>query len=164
MGEDGGPYKKDNTAHIEEKHWTHVRKLLGYVRYASPAALVAVNALYREDLRLFQNLFLPSVKRATKVRVGSRVRRRYERPQTPLERVQACPTADAVPRGARLVALRDRLDPFVLAQRIDAQVDRIYALAQPRSLLAPAPPQPARHPSSSGAPGPSGRVTPSTAR
>ncbi len=159
----GRPYKKDDNAHIEQKNWTHVRKLLGYVRYASPAALGAVNALYREDLRLFQNLFLPSVKLAQKVRVGSRLTRRYDRPQTPLERVQACPTADAV-QVARLVALRDRLDPFVLAQRIDAQLDRIYALAQPRSLVAPAPPQPGGRPSSPCAPGPSGRVTSSTAR
>jgi hypothetical protein len=159
----GRPYKKDDNAHIEQKNWTHVRKLLGYVRYASPAALAAVNALYREDLCLFQNLFLPSVKLVKKVRVGARVTRRYDRPQTPLERVQACPTADAG-QVARLGALRDRLDPFALAQRIAAQLDRIYALAQPRSLVPPAPPQPAGRPSSPCAPGPSGKVTSSTAR
>jgi len=28
----GRPYKKDDNAHIEQKDWTHVRKLLGYVR------------------------------------------------------------------------------------------------------------------------------------
>ena len=27
----GRPYKKDDNAHIEQKNWTHVRKLLGYV-------------------------------------------------------------------------------------------------------------------------------------
>ena len=35
----GRPYKKDDNAHVEQKTWTHVRKLLGYVRYDSPAAL-----------------------------------------------------------------------------------------------------------------------------
>ncbi len=39
----------------------HVRKLLGYVRYNSPAAVAAINDLYAE-LRQLQNLFLPSVK------------------------------------------------------------------------------------------------------
>ena len=29
----GRPYKKDDNAHIEQKNWTHVRRLLGYVRY-----------------------------------------------------------------------------------------------------------------------------------
>ena len=87
----GRPYKKDDNAHIEQKNWTHVRKLLGYVRYDSPAAQAAIQVLYRGDLRLFQNFFLPSVKLLRKERVGARVRRRYEAPQTPLDRVLACP-------------------------------------------------------------------------
>ena len=29
----GRPYKKDDNAHIEQKNWTHVRKLLGWDRY-----------------------------------------------------------------------------------------------------------------------------------
>ncbi len=55
----GRPYKKDDNAHIEQKNWTHVRKLLGYVRYDTPLALAAINDLYRHELRVFQNLFLP---------------------------------------------------------------------------------------------------------
>jgi hypothetical protein len=90
----GRPYKKDDNAHIEQKNWTHVRKLLGYVRYDSPAALAAINDLYRHELRLFQNFFLPSVKLVRKERVGARVRRRYESPRTPLERVLAGPETD----------------------------------------------------------------------
>ena len=54
----GRPDKKDDNAHIEQKNWTHVRKLVDYVRYDSAAAL---NVLYA-DLRLWQNLWLPSVK------------------------------------------------------------------------------------------------------
>src|SRR5260370_1189643 len=57
----GRPYKKDDNAHIEQKNWTHVRKLLGYVRYDTPAAQAAIHALYRRELRLFQDPFLPSV-------------------------------------------------------------------------------------------------------
>ena len=29
------PYKKDDNAHVEQKNWTHVRKLLGWERYDS---------------------------------------------------------------------------------------------------------------------------------
>ena len=123
----GRPYKKDDNAHIEQKNWTHVRKLLGYVRYDTPEAVAAINAVYA-DLRLFQNLFLPSVKLVGKVRVGAKVRRRYDAPQTPLERVRACPTADPVKVRA-LVALHGQLDPFVLRARIDAGLDRVFALA-----------------------------------
>jgi len=126
----GRPYKKDDNAHIEQKNWTHVRKLMGYVRYDSAAAVAAMNAVYA-DLRLLQNLFLPSVKLVTKERVGARVRRRYDSPQIPLDRVRGCPEADAAKIGA-LVALRARLDPFQLAQRIDAGLGRVYALANHR--------------------------------
>ena len=132
----GRPYKKDDNAHIEQKNWTHVRKLLGYVRYDTPEAQAAINALYRQELRLFQNLFLPSVKLLRKERVGSRLRRRYDAPRTPLERVAACPDAhaDAV---AQLTRLRDRLDPFVLAETIDRKLERIYALASDRRSSPP---------------------------
>jgi hypothetical protein len=110
---------------------------LGYVRYDSPAALAAINALYRHELRLFQNLFLPSVKLVTKRRVGSRLRRRYDAPQTPLERVQATPQHDRA-KVAALLALRHRLDPFVLAQTIDQKIERLYALANHRQSPGPA--------------------------
>jgi len=127
----GRPYKKDANAHIEQKNWTHVRKLLGYVRYDSPVAQAAIHALYRHELRLFQNFFLPSVKLLRKERVGSRVRRHYDAPRTPLERVLAC--ADLRPEvAAQLRQQRDGLDPFLLARTIDQQLERIFALANPR--------------------------------
>ena len=36
----GRPYKKDDNAHIEQKNWTHVRKLMGYLRYDSRYAVL----------------------------------------------------------------------------------------------------------------------------
>ncbi len=138
----GRPYKKDDNAHVEQKNWTHVRKLMGYVRYDSPEAGEAMNALYRHELRLFQNLFLPSVKLVRKVRVGSRVRRVYDHPQTPLERVLACPEADPV-KVAHLKGLRDRLDPFALAQAIDRKLTHLYGLAHHRAKPQPKPRPPA---------------------
>jgi hypothetical protein len=137
----GRPYKKDDNAHIEQKNWTHVRKLLGYVRYEAPAAVAAMNALYRHELRLFQNLFLPSVKLVRKVRVGARLRRVYDRPQTPFERVQACPEAEPA-KVAQLTALRAQLDPFALAEAIDQQLTRLYALARHRTPVPPTPKTP----------------------
>lgn len=143
----GRPYKKDDNAHIEQKNWTHVRKLLGYVRYDTPAARTAIDALYRGELRLFQNLFLPSVKLMRKERIGSRVRRRYDAPRTPLERVLACP--DVPPElVAQLQRQQAAHDPFALARTIEQRLDRIYALANPRhSLLgASTPPAAVRSP------------------
>lgn len=132
----GRPYKKDDNAHIEQKNWTHVRKLLGYVRYDTPEAVAAMNAVFA-DLRLLQNLFLPTVKLVRKERVGAKVRRVYDAPQTPLARVQACPSAHRI-KVAALVAAQRRLDPFALRARIDAGLERVFALARdPRRAVVP---------------------------
>ena len=87
------PYKQDDNAHIEQKNWTHVRKLVGWERYESPDALAALNTLYTE-LRVFQNLFQPSMKLVRKIRHGSRLCRQYDAPQTPWARVLASANAD----------------------------------------------------------------------
>ena len=134
----GRPYKKDDNAHVEQKNWTHVRKLLGWDRYDSPAAVEALNDLYRHELRLWLNLFLPSVKLVKKVRVGSKLRRVYDTPQTPLQRVASSPQAHAA-RVAELQSLRESLNPFALAKAIDQKLEHIYELANRR--LSPKVPQ-----------------------
>lgn len=142
----GRPYKKDDNAHIEQKNWTHVRKLLGYDRFDSPAALTAINDLYRHELRLMMNLFQPCVKLREKHRVGARLTRRYDRACTPLDRLLASSTGDRKALEA-LRQLRGKLDPFALAEAIDRKLQRIFRLANrhlsPRSQPAtPASPPP----------------------
>jgi hypothetical protein len=127
----GRPYKKDDNAHIEQKNWTHVRKLIGWDRYDSTAAVGLLNELYRHELRLMMNLFQPSVRLLRKERVGSRLKRVYDRPQTPLDRLRAWPGADRA-RMAELLRLRTATDPFQLAQTIERKLERIYDLASRR--------------------------------
>ena len=135
----GRPYKKDDNAHIEQKNWTHVRKLMGWDRYDTPQVVEAMNDLYGHELSLWMNLFLPSVKLIRKLRVGSRLRRLYGPAQTPLDRVLASPGVDRE-RVAELQTLRQRLDPFALAQIIDRKLEQIHALANRR--LSPKSPGP----------------------
>lgn len=124
----GRPYKKDDNAHIEQKNWTHVRKLVGWDRYDTPAAQEFLNSLYANELRLMMNLFQPSVKLVSKKRVGSRVRRIYDAPQTPLDRLGACADADNK-HLTKLLELRQSLDPFALAATIEKKLDQLAALA-----------------------------------
>jgi len=91
-------------------------------------------------LRLWLNLFLPSVKLLKKVRVGSKVRRVYDGPRTPFERVRDCPQADRE-KVAQLETLRKRLDPFQLARTIERKLERIYGLANRRLCRKPLPAQ-----------------------
>ena len=142
----GRPYKKDDNAHVEQKNWTHVRKIFGYERYDSKQALEAMNDLYRNELRILQNLFLPSMKLLEKTRVGSKLKRRYDKPHTPLDRLLNCPQPDPLKIQA-LKNLRDTIDPFALAKRIEQKLERIYLMANRHITpsLNP-PPQPSPQP------------------
>ena len=92
----GRPYKKDDNAYIEQKNWTHVRKLMGWDRYDTQEAVDAMNDLYRNELRLFMNLFMPSMKLIRKERIGSKLKRYYDKPLTPFERVIASKKGDPI--------------------------------------------------------------------
>jgi len=127
----GRPYKKDDNAHIEQKNWTHVRRLIGWDRYDSPAAVGLLNDLYRHELPRMMNLFQPSVKLRRKERIGSRVKRVYDVPQTPLDRLRAGPGIDQA-AVAKLLRLRAATDPFVLAHTIEQKLERIAVLASRR--------------------------------
>ena len=125
------PYKKDDNAHVEQKNWTHVRKLLGWDRYDSVEALKMSNQLY-EQLRIFQNLFQPSMKLNTKIRKGSRVIRRYDQAATPLQRVLKS-SGKTLPQLHALKAMLKNTDPFELSRHIDQQLEGLYKLAAQRN-------------------------------
>jgi hypothetical protein len=84
-----------------------------------------------------------------KVRVGSKLRRRYDLPRTPLDRLvaEAAHEDAARTRYTALEKLRQGLDPFALGRQIDRKLHAVYALAHTR--LSPRVPANAR----------SGRVT-----
>jgi hypothetical protein len=126
------PYKKDDNAHVEQKNWTHVRKLLGWERYDTWQALKIINQLY-EQLRIFQNLFQPSMKLSRKVRKGSRVMRHYDQPSTPWERVLK--SSQRTPQIETLKSMLKNTDPFELSRHIDQKLDCLYNLASQRNSV-----------------------------
>ncbi|HDZ49672.1 MAG TPA: transposase, partial [Candidatus Aerophobetes bacterium] len=80
------PNKKNDNAYIEQKNWTHVRKVFGYFRYDTDEELILMNSLYEKELRLYKNFFSPVMKLTRKERVGGRVKRKYDVPKTPYQR------------------------------------------------------------------------------
>ena len=108
-----------------------MRKLLGWDRYDTLEALKMINHLYQQ-LRIFQNLFQPSMKISTKTRKGSRVMRRYDQPCTPWQRVLKA-SAKTAPQIQALKSTLDNTDPFELSRRIDQQLDCLYSFAGQRN-------------------------------
>jgi hypothetical protein len=130
----GRPYEKNDNAHIEQKNWTHVRRIFGWDRYDTPELLEAMNALYTADLRRMMNLYQPSIKLVEKERIGTKLRRRYDIPQTPLDRLVAHFDSQATPLNLEhLQDQRKRLDPFALSQSIDDHLAQIIQLRKKKA-------------------------------
>lgn len=129
----GRPYKKDDNAHIEQKNWTHVRKLFGWRRYDTSDVVGLMNDLYKNELRWFMNLFIPSMKLNRKIRIGSRIKRIYDQPQTPLDRL--IQSGNGHPKKiADLVKLRNSLNPFDLSKTIEIKMEQIQKMVTQQDL------------------------------
>lgn len=80
-------YRKNDNAYVEQKNWRKMRQLLGYARYDKPELVALVDDLYRHEWRRLQNFFQPVMKLEKKDRHGSRVKKCYDKPQTPAQRL-----------------------------------------------------------------------------
>ena len=122
------PYHKNDQAHVEQKNWSVVRQWVGYARYESQAALACLRLIYA-DLCLLVNFFQPTMKLTAKIRVGSKVRKRYARARTPYQYLLA---SRRVTRAARqrLGELYQSLNPLDLQRRIDANLRILCSLAR----------------------------------
>lgn len=87
-----------------------------------------MNELYCNELRLMLNYFQPSVKLIERRRVGSRVRRVFDKPKTPFERLIEL-NALSSDRLAAMRAERDAVDPVALAAAIEHKVARVLRFA-----------------------------------
>lgn len=130
------PYKKDDNAHIEQKNWTHVRQLLGYLRYDTLEVIDAINQLYTHELRIFQNYFQPSVKLVKKITTGSKVKKIYDAPKTPFQRLVSSGKGNPLAIKS-FHTLAKQFNPFDLSSIIEEKLETIFSMASktPRKLL-----------------------------
>ena len=78
------PYKKNGAAHVEQKNWSVVRRLVGNERYSSKEALVQLNRVY-QLVRCYGNFFQPVMQLQRKSRHGAKVHKVYDAAKTPTE-------------------------------------------------------------------------------
>jgi len=83
-------YRKNDNCFVEQKNYSVVRRAVGYMRHDTHEELRLLNELYGY-LRLYINYFQPVMKLLEKTRIGSKVKKRYDKPQTPYQRVLAAP-------------------------------------------------------------------------
>jgi hypothetical protein len=130
-------YRKNDSAHVEQKNGAIVRALIGHDRYASRAAYAQFARVY-QALRLHVNFFQPVQRLLAKSRQGARVRRVHDRAQTPFQRLCAAGVL-APDQQQRLHAFYETLNPLRLRRQIDDAIAELWRLA----VHEPAPATPA---------------------
>ena len=121
------PYRKNDNCFVEQKNYSVVRRAVGYQRYDTEAQLELLNELYA-TLRLYTNFFQPTMKLQSKVRVGSKVTKRYDRAQTPYQRVLAAPQVSQANKDA-LRRKYETLNPAALKRKLNRLQERLLKTA-----------------------------------
>lgn len=119
------PYYKNDNAHVEQKNHTHIRKWLGYRRYDNKRQMDLINDLYRNELRLFNNFFLPVMKIRRKEKVNNSVCKKIYGPAlSPCQRLMQ---SKQIPLKAKqqLRQLYETLNPVKLKTTIALKLKRI---------------------------------------
>ena len=119
------PYKKNDNAHIEQKNWTCVRKVYGYMRIDTEKQVMKMNELFRGPLRHYINFFLPSMKCIEKKRIGSKIVKRYDQARTPYRRVLESQEVSEKTKDG-LGTLYNQLNPVLLKGEIDRLIQETF--------------------------------------
>ena len=123
------PYKKNDAAHVEQKNWTHVRQLFGYSRVDDPAIVVVMNEIYRAYWSPLMNYFNPVMKIIEKKRVGAKIKKKYDRPKTPYQRLMESEHISSAVKS-RLKKNYMAMNPFDLKQRMEKKMSEFKKLVQ----------------------------------
>lgn len=118
-------YKKNDNCLVEQKNNTHVRRLVGYLRYDTQEERNILNDLYCNEQRLYKNFFSPVIKLVLKERASGRIHRVYDKPRTPFCRLME---SSEIPEETKreLKKIYQSLNPAQLKRNIDKKLDMLY--------------------------------------
>lgn len=120
--------KKNDNCYVEQKNWSIVRRTVWYYRYDTEEELNLLNKLYGY-LRLYVNYFQPSMKLIEKERIGTKIKKKYDKAITPYQRVL---NFNEIPQDVKekLKFEYESLDPFELKIQINKIQTKLINLAK----------------------------------
>jgi len=119
------PYKKNDNNFVEQKNSTHIRAVIGHLRYDTKIELASINSLYRNELHLYKNFFQPVMKLKEKIRDKGKVHRRYDTPKTPYQRLMESERISEDTKE-KLTKLYQSLNPAEVKRKIDEKVHMLF--------------------------------------
>lgn len=119
------PYKKNDNAHVEQKGGDKVRKLIGYFRFDTDKEVRLLNEIYKRA-DLIDNYFIACAKLKEKVKDsrGKTIKKVYEAPMTPYQRLISSPEASNELKR-RLKKIYGSLNMVKLKQEMDMLIEKL---------------------------------------
>ncbi len=124
------PYWKNDQAHVEQKNWSVVRRLVGYGRYESEVALVQLSRVY-DLLRIWTNFWQPSLKLIAKEHddATGKSRKTYDVARTPYRRLLTSGGLNEVQRQVAAETFA-AYKPMALRRQLVAAVEQLGRLQE----------------------------------
>jgi len=120
----GRPYCKNDNAHIEQKNYTHVRKLVGYKRLDKEHQLNKMNDLYWSDWDFYKNFFIPNKKLVEKKRIEAKIVKKYDLPKTPYQRLLEHKDFPKIEKE-KLKVIYTKMNPAEIKRSIDRKLTHL---------------------------------------
>lgn len=122
-------YKKNDNCYVEQKNYTHVRKIFGYQRIDCAELVSMANEIYQVYWNPLQNFFTPSMKLIKKERIGAKILKTYDTPKTPYQRLIECGYLTTAQRKF-LIEKYNSLNPFFLRKELDKKLKIFFQLVE----------------------------------
>jgi len=121
------PYKKNDNCYVEQKNFTHVRELFGYERFEEAHLVDLMNEIYTDYWNPLQNFFLPTFKIKEKIRVGARIKKKYDTPKTPYQRVLDSGVLNSYEKKV-FMEKKAELNPFELKAGLELKLKEFFEI------------------------------------
>ena len=123
------PYKKNDQCYVEQKNHTHVRNLFGYDRLEHECLISQMNKIYKDYWNPLHNYFLPTFKLEGKRRVGGKIKKKFETPKTPAQRLLEAKNYSGYMKN-RVKHELGQLDPIELKRGLEKELKKFYRLLE----------------------------------
>lgn len=123
------PYKKNDAAHVEQKNWTHVRELFGYDRFDNIHLKNQMDEIYKNYWNQLLNFFIPVFKLYSKERIGGKIKKVYDTPQTPYQRLVSGGYIEEI-QAYSLKKRMETLNPVELKKQLDLKLKVFWETAE----------------------------------
>jgi hypothetical protein len=118
-------YKKNDNCYVEQKNFTHARELFGYERFEEEHLVDLMNEIYKEYWNPLQNYFLPTFKLKEKIRIGARIKKAYNMPKAPYQRLLG--SKHLTPQQKEdFIARKCQLNPFDLKKNLEIKLKEFF--------------------------------------